>query len=248
MPHNASRVAESGRFPTTAWTVLEDIKSSPEAERTARKNQFIVRYWKSVFRFLRGRGYSVDRAEELTQDFFAMLLEDEDILGAQREKGRFRTFLLTLLKRFLSDQLDPARRRRQLSFEEQHVSIACLLTEEERSYEPAARQTPEDIFMRQWAVGLVAQVRQQVKELYEKRGQAEWYELFRLIQEPPPDEVPATQDELGARFGLNRDGVKYRLKDVKQSFWILFRARVKNEVGDVADVDVEIAELLQLFS
>jgi DNA-directed RNA polymerase specialized sigma24 family protein len=248
MPRDVYSVTESARFPTTAWTVLEEIKQSPAAERAARKNQFIVRYWKPVFRFLRGRGYSLDRAEELTQDFFAMLLEEQDILGAKRENGRFRTFLLTLLKRFLSDQLDPARRRRQESFEDQHVSIGSLLTDDERCYEPVANQTAEDIFMRQWAAGIVVQIRQAVKELYEKRGQAEWYELFRLTQEPRPGEPPVTQEELGARFGLKRDGVKYRLSEVKQSFLVLLRARVKNEVGDEADIDAEIGELLRLLS
>ena len=145
MPRDVSSAAKSDRFPTTAWTVLEAIKDSPVAERIARKNQFIVRYWKPVFRFLRVWGYSLDRAEELSQGFFAMLLEEEDILGAKREKGRFRTFLLTLLKRFLSDQLDPARQRRQMSFEDQHVSIGSLLTDEERLYKPTTSQTADDI-------------------------------------------------------------------------------------------------------
>ncbi len=152
-----------------------------------------------------------------------MLLEEEDILGARREKGRFRTFLLTLLKRFLSDQLDPARQRRQVSFEAQLVSISDLLTDEERLYEPAANQTADDIFMRKWAKELVEQVRQEVKELYEKRELAEWFELFRQSKDMVPGERPVTQEELGAPFGLNRDDVKYRLKDVKESFRVLLR-------------------------
>jgi RNA polymerase sigma-70 factor (ECF subfamily) len=238
----------SHRFPTTAWTALQEIRQAPAAERTAQKNSFIVRYWKPVFGFLRAGSYTLEQAEELTQAFFVDLLEGEDILGADPERGRFRTFLLTLLKRFLSDRFNPKRLPRQAVFESHFVPIASLISDEDRSYEPPTDETPDNVFMRKWARDLIEEVCQGVKDLFEKRGQPEYYELFTAAQEVIPGEEGTTQDELGARFGLTRDGVKYRLKIVKQAFLLRLRTEVRDQVGSDAEIDVEIGELLALLS
>jgi RNA polymerase sigma factor (sigma-70 family) len=247
MNSDESSLRASSRFPATAWTVLAEMKRSPAADRVELRNRFIVRYWKPVFRFLRAQRKSLDQAEEWTQAFFANLLEGDDILQADRTRGKFRTFLLTLLKHFLSDQLNPERQRQQVKFEEGMVSVGSLLTDDERSYEPPTHQTPEAVFMRKWAQELLARVQRQVKELYDKRGQPEVYELFAASQEHSPGCPKPTQEELGARFGLSRDEVKHRLEQVKQSFRVRLRAELRDQVGSDADIDAEIRELEMLL-
>jgi RNA polymerase sigma-70 factor (ECF subfamily) len=189
----------------------------------------------------------VEQAQEWTQSFFADLLEGDDLLKAERGRGKFRTFLLTLLKRFLSDHRNPERQRRQASFEEGMISIGSLLGDAERRYQAPTHQTPEMVFMRKLAQDLVALVQQQVKDLYDKRGQPEVYALFAASQEEQPGGGRLTQEELGARFGLDRDGVKYRLQQVKQSFLVRLRAEVRDQVYSDAEVDAEIGELMTLL-
>jgi RNA polymerase sigma-70 factor (ECF subfamily) len=238
----------SARFPTTAWAALEEMKATPEDERTEQRNRLIVNYWKPVFCFLRAWGRPHHQAEELTQEFFADLLGGDDILGADRAQGKFRTFLLTLLKRFLSDRLNPERRPRQQSFEEGVVAIGSLFTDAERPYEPPTHVTPDTEFMRKWVRGLLANVEQQVKDLYDKRGQPEMYELFRVAQDVKPGAPRPTQEELGAEFGLDAEGVKYRLRLVKQSFLVQLRTEVRKQVSSATEVDEEIAELFALLA
>lgn len=247
MPLLDSSASGPIRFPTTAWTALEEIKHSSQAERIDRRNRFIVQYYKPVFFFLRAHGHSVSGAEDWAQSFFTDLLTGDDFLQADRSRGKFRSFLLLLLKRFLSDHGNPDRRPRQQSFEEGFVSITSLLTEDDRSFEPPTHQTPEAAFMRQWARDLVAQVREQVQDLFAKRGQPEFYELFAASQDERPGQAKPTQEELGVRFGLDRDGVKYRLQQVKHAFLVKLRAAVRDQVGSDAEVDQEIGELLTLL-
>jgi RNA polymerase sigma-70 factor (ECF subfamily) len=237
----------SSGFPPTAWTALEKIKQSSAEERVERRNRFIEQYCKPVYYFLRAHRYSPDKAGEWTQAFFADLLGSEDFLKADRTRGLFRTFLLTLLKRFLSDQQNPARMPRQRFFEEGSVAISSFLTGEERSFEPPCHQTPETAFMRRWAQDLVASVKQQVKDLFDKRGQPQFYQLFEASQEEQPYGEKLTQEELGRRFDLDRDGVKYRLQQVKQAFMVKLRTAMRDQGCTEEEVDAEIGELLKLL-
>ncbi len=112
-----------------------------------------------VFYFLRARGYPLHRAEDLAQEFFLQFYQRGWIGRAEQQRGRFRTFLLTILTRFLSDQ-GPERCPRQRAFDEQLVTISVLLGDSDRSFEPPDNRTPEEIFMQQWARAVLARVQQ----------------------------------------------------------------------------------------
>ena len=94
----------SGRFPTTAWTMVRKAQDPQSPERLAAMNRCVAGYWRPVFYYLRARGHSFPQAEDVTQDFFMRFFEKNWIQPADPGRGRFRTFLLTILKRFLSDQ------------------------------------------------------------------------------------------------------------------------------------------------
>jgi RNA polymerase sigma-70 factor (ECF subfamily) len=246
--HNDPPASRDSRaFPTTAWAALAAITQAPESERSTRRNGFIERYWKPIFWFLRARGYAADQAEELTQAFFVDLLVGEDFLAANPERGKFRTFLLTLLKRFLSDRLNPSRRPRQDAFEAQLVSISGFLTDEERCCDPPTTLTPETVFLREWACALIARVHQQVQKWLEGKGRPDWYRLFLAARVTVPEENKLTQEELGALFGIDRDAVRYRLEIVRQAFDSKCRVEIRDQVGPDVDVEEEIRELLAVL-
>lgn len=173
-------------------------------------------------------------------------LERDWMRRADRARGRFRTFLLTVLVRFLSDR-GLRRGGRQMAFEQQLVSIASLISDAERSYEPPATETPETIFMRQWATDLVRTVRQRLKDLCAKKDHRVWYELFKAAHADSPGRSGPSQQALAIRFRLTREQVRYALEQVRQGFLVLLRAEVADQVGSEAEIDEEIRELLKLL-
>jgi RNA polymerase sigma-70 factor (ECF subfamily) len=109
-PENSCRmtVTPSAQFPTTTWNMVLAAKDRQSAGYLDAMNRCIAGYWKPVFYFVRSRGYPLERAEDLTQEFFLQFMDREWIRRADPQRGRFRTFLLTVLVRFLSES--PSRR------------------------------------------------------------------------------------------------------------------------------------------
>lgn len=131
-------------FPTTTWTAIHAAQDCQSPESVEALNRCVAAYWKPVFYFLRARGMSLQRAEDLTQEFFLQFLERGWIRRADQERGRFRTFLLTILTRFLADR-ETDRAPRQKRFDDRLVLVSALMTETERAFEPFDRypeQTP----------------------------------------------------------------------------------------------------------
>jgi len=162
---------------------------------------------------------------------------------ADPKRGRFRTFLLTVLTRFLADQR-PGRTARQKTFETQVVSIGSLIGDQERTYEPLVKETPETIFMKQWATGLMEMVLGQLRQFYENHERPAWYELFAAVHF---GNQPGSQQELAERFGLTRDQVRYALEVVQRRFVSMPRREVRDQVGSEEEVGDEIRELLALL-
>jgi RNA polymerase sigma-70 factor (ECF subfamily) len=233
--------APGGGFPTTAWTFIRAAQDPDHPEHVDALNQLITRYWRPVFYFLRARGHGLHAAEDLTQEFFARALERDWLRRADPQRGRFRTFLLTILVRFLSDRGD-CRGPRQQRFERGFVSVESLLQDDDRRYEPAGGEAPEAIFMRQWAVALVAEVRRRLKKLCRDRDRETWYDIFVAIHDGG-----ASQEETAACLGLSRDQVRYALEQVNRWLMVLLRAEVRDQVDSEADVGDEIRELLDLL-
>jgi DNA-directed RNA polymerase specialized sigma24 family protein len=154
MASDESPLRASGQFPSTGWTFIRRVQEQHPTGSDRDFDRFLGSYWKPVFYFLRARGLPLHEAEDVTQDFFARFLERDWLKRADQTRGRFRTFLLTLLNRFVSDR-GARRAPRQEVFDRTIVSVHSLLGDAERTYEPADGETPEAIFMRQWAESLV---------------------------------------------------------------------------------------------
>ena len=198
-------------------------------------NRFIAAYWKPVFYFLRVKGYPYHQAQDLTQEFFSRFLERDWLKKADPERGRFRNFLLAILKRFLSDQ-GPHRAPRQKQFEQGVVSIEKLISDEERSYEPATSETPEEVFMKRWAAALVQNVLEQLRQLCENEGHPVWYDVFIATHYPAASTQQVTQQALATRLGLTRDKVRYALEEAKKRFNQLLRGEIQGQVGSKATI------------
>jgi RNA polymerase sigma-70 factor (ECF subfamily) len=208
-------------------------------------NRLIATYWKPIFHYLRTRGHPAQDAEDLTQEFFLRFLQRGWLRPADPSRGRFRAFLLTLLKRFAHDQT--VRPKVQAQFEQQFVSIHSLMTDGDRAYEPPARQTPEEAFQEQWQADVLAAVRRNLRAYYEglvKPAERQRFEIFAAMHFLERGAEQPTQETLAARFQVSRDQVRYALKEVEQRYQRFLRQELRDQVHSEAEVDEEISVLL----
>jgi len=237
----------NGRFPTTSWAMLDEAKDIADADYRAAMNRFIASYWRPIHFYFRAKGYETNTAEDLTQEFLLRLLQRDWLHRADASRGRFRTFLLTVLTRFLADQRG-GRAPRQKQFDRSLVSISTLIGDCERSFEPPDNTTPEALFMSKWAHALLDEVCAELKSWCAGRGRPEWYQIFADHHFPPSEHQRETQDHLAARFQCSRDQIRYAIEQTNNQFINLFRTAVAEQVGSPADIDAEIQEIEQLLS
>ena len=152
--------SDSGDFAATRWTlVLSAARGSqtPRAAAAAAMAELCRIYWYPLYAFIRRRGHPAPEAEDLTQEFFARLLEKHFLAAVDREKGRFRTFLLMAVKRFLANEHDRAQAQKR-GGGLRIVPLEGLEPDTRYRLEPAETLTPERLFEQQWALTLLDQV------------------------------------------------------------------------------------------
>ncbi len=199
-------------------------------------------YWPAIHAYVRRTGQSPENARDLTQSFFAWLLDRGLIAVADRRRGRFRTFLLTLLQRFLADRHDHATALKR-GGGELLLSLDELADEEGRPTLPAdTGRSPEAEFDRRWALATLDNALRHLRAEAERAGQAG---LFAALQEHFGGGDPIqTLAEVGERFALGESAVKMRLSRWRARFRELIRQEVAQTVPSLADVDEEMRHLL----
>ena len=194
-------------------------------------------YWYPLYAFVRRRGFQPATAQDLTQAFFAHLLEGEHVQAADPERGRFRSFLLKSLQNFLSTE----RRRERAEKRGGGRAILPLdfqLGEERYSREPADTDTPERLFEYSWAVSVLRRAVDRLREEYEATGRGD---RFRALEGSLTGQPGETSDRLGMSAGAYRVAV-HRFR---QQFRELLRAEVGGTLDAGEDVDAELRMLLE---
>jgi RNA polymerase sigma-70 factor (ECF subfamily) len=232
------------RFPTTAWSCVRAAQDPGHPDFIAAMNRLIAAYWKPVFHYLRAAGQPAAQAEDLTQEFFLRFLTRGWLSPADAQRGQFRHFLCTLLKRFAYNQT--VRANKQEAFEQRFVSVHRLIQDSDRAYEPPARETPEEAFQKQWQAGVLGAVRRNLRAYYEglgKPAQRQRFAIFAAYHFVERSSEQPTQDALAARFGVSREVVRYALEEVGKRYERFLRQEVRDQVGTEADIEQELADL-----
>ncbi len=232
------------QFPPTQWTQVQLAARAEDSDAgRAALEALCGRYWPAIYGYLRRAGHASADAEDLTQGFFATLLEDKALLRADREGGhRFRSFLLAILKRFRVDQFrhaDAQKRGRG------KVVLACDFAEVERQYlsEADSALSPEAVYDRRWAAALLAAARQDLERELEKAGQgARFAELKRFLLEAGN---AATYAPVAARLGISGDSVVVAVSRLRERFRELVWRQVQATVAATEEVPAEWRHLFR---
>jgi len=233
--------ARRTRFETTRWSlVLAAGGDSPSAAHRALA-ALCEAYWYPLYAYVRRQGYAAEDARDLTQSFFALLLERHDVQDVRRERGRFRSFLLASLRHFL---LNDVVRRRALKRGGRHVSLSLELETAEGRYlcELVDRDTPETIFDRRWAETALNHVLQRMRQEWMDAGKGADFDRLKvcLMGETPEGGYHALAAELRSTEGAARVAV-HRLRR-------LFHRRLREEIaGTVLNDAVVDDEIRHLF-
>jgi RNA polymerase sigma-70 factor (ECF subfamily) len=234
--------APSQSFPTTLWTVVLHAGHDGAEQGRAALAQLCHAYWYPLYSFVRHRGYSPHDAEDLTQAFFAHLLEKRGLGRVDAEHGRFRTFLLASLKNFLANDWDRSHAQKR-GGAQSIVSLERDAGESRFQLEPSHDLTPERHFERQWAVTLLDQVLAALRAEYQADGNADVFEHLKGVL---TGEAGAYSD-IAARLGRSEGAIKVAVHRMRSRYRELTRARIAETVGE-ADVEDELRHLMAVLA
>jgi len=229
------------RFSTTAWTDVLATRGT-SSERGARAlEELCTKYWKPVYAFLRHRGRSPEEAADLVQDYFAEALKRDYFAGAERERGRFRTYVLATLRRFLSGHRPAKRRRRERSID---MIPPDVLSESARlARDIQGADNPEDLYAREWARALVAAAMDRLRAEQTDPRRRRYVDLFLARVEAAAAGQPASYAQLAERFDLSETDVTNFLHRGRRLYDAALRAELRGSVASDREVEEELAEL-----
>jgi hypothetical protein len=239
----------NGAFPTTHWTDVFGARSQDEPRRDVALGDLLGRYWKPVYCFLRCKGYDSEAAKDLTQGFFYEIVLGRGLIQqADRGKGRFRTFLLTSLSRYLVSvhRAEVAKQRMPEGGLVRMDGVEGL-----NIPHPVHCATPLDAFEYAWASALLDQVLADLAEKCRERDNATHWELFRArVLQPIMDNAkPPSLDHLCEKYGISKKAAASNMIfTVKRRFRAVLRRHVRQLVDSDAEVDEEIRHLMSVFS
>jgi RNA polymerase sigma factor (sigma-70 family) len=237
--------AQDGRvaFTTTHWSVvLEAQGESPAAQEALEKLCRI--YWRPIYSFVRRQGAGPEEAQDLTQGFFALLLERRDLRNVRKEKGRLRSYLLSALKHFLVDE-----RRRAMAIKrgkgERLIPLEELRADEQSCIEPGNPLTAERIYERRWASTLLDRVLRRLEEKYRARGNAALFDSFNQLLADEPG--TPSQADIAAQLGMTENAVSQAFHRFRQRYQSLLREEIAHTVATPGDIEDELRYLIAVI-
>lgn len=233
-----------GAFTTTHWSVVQAAGDSATPSGRNALATLCRIYWPPVYSYIRRRGKDTAEAEDLTQSFFAFLLEKKPFKVADKDRGRFRAFLLASVKNFLANEWDRAQALKR-GGGAQMVPLDFRSAESRYCVEPSHDATPERAFERSWAISVCDHVLVRLEQ--EMRGTGNERRFAELSPFVIGGNSKRTYVEAGTALGLGESAVKVAIHRMRRRFGALLREEIAQTVASSEDVDRELRKLLELI-
>ena len=232
-------------FATTHWSLVLSARDPASPQSAAALEKLSRAYWYPLYAYVRRRGYSPEDAQDLTQEFFARLLEKNWIAQADQSRGRFRSFLLLVMKRFLAVEWHKAHARKRAG------SRRCLplpLDTAETRYacEPVDTATPEQAFEKQWALTLLETVLSRLRADFERDGKGRLFEALKPCLLGSRELQPYA--ELAAALEMSEGAVKVAVHRLRERYRERLKAEIANTVASPADAAAELRHLFRVLA
>ena len=232
-------------FTTTNWSVVIEAQGQSPAAQEA-LDRLCRTYWQPIYGFVRRQGVKPEEAKDLTQGFFALLLERRDLETVRKEKGRLRSYLLTSLKHFLTNE-----RNRAMAIKrgegQRLIPLEDLRECERAGFEPSETLAPDQIYERRWALSVLDQVLGQLGNEYRATGPAA-AGLFDRLQKSLTDEPDRPSPADTAReFGMTESAVRQASYRMRQRYRQLLREEIAHTVLAAGDVEDELRHLVTVL-
>ena len=239
---HGSEAQAAGHFVTTRWSqVVAAGRPTDSTHARAALEQLCQSYWYPLYAYVRRQGHAPHDAQDLTQAFFARLLERNALGAADRERGRFRSFLLATLKNFLRDEWDKLRAQKR-GGGQAVISLDAGDAESRYALEPADTLTADRIFERRWAMLLLDRALERLRAEHETAGKLAQFEPLKASLAGSRESQPYS--ELATQLGLSEGAVKVAVHRLRQRYREVIRAEIAETVASEAEVESELRHLM----
>jgi RNA polymerase sigma-70 factor (ECF subfamily) len=236
-------------FQTTLWSEIRNAETNDMTRRRIIIDNLLKMYWKPVYCYLRHKGYDNESAKDLTQGFFHEIVLGHNLIQqADQTRGRFRTFLLTVLNRYITDVY-----RRDTAKKRQSADAVVPLDPANLPYLPAKQLEagPEEVFYYAWASNLLDEVLAEVKDEYYSTGKSAYWEVFNAKVLAPILEStkPPSLSNICAKYGIERQSkASNMIVTVKRRFRVILKRHIRQFVQSDLEVEEEFRDLLTILS
>lgn len=229
-----------GSFRSTLWTLVLRAKDPAAPDRRKALEELIQAYWKPAYFFIRRRGYDRERSKDIVQGYFTALLERNLLQYLDRDRGKFRTFLLTTLQHYVSDERDRERAQKR-GGGRPVLSLDFAGAESDMSREPETAESPEDVFRRDWARRVMSRALDLVRTEFLGAGKSLDFEALRLSL----GGEALSYTEVAQRLGIQEADARQRAHRARTRY----REAILEVIRSYSEGEEEARdELMELFS
>jgi RNA polymerase sigma-70 factor (ECF subfamily) len=233
-------------FATTHWSVVLAAGAGDSVPSQVALETLCRCYWYPIYVYVRRKGHGPDEAEDLTQEFFSQLIAKEHLRLVDRSKGKFRSFLLAVLDHFLARERSRAHRQKR-GGQFRFVSLDEPKLEDRYALEPVdGHGTPEEIFLRQWALALLRTSMDRLKSECAAEGKQELFGVVRRLMSR--EHVGEAYAGVAARLGMSEGAVRVAVHRLRHRFGELLREEIAPTVASNAEVEEELRYLMRVVS
>jgi DNA-directed RNA polymerase specialized sigma24 family protein len=231
-------------FTTTHWSVIIAARDAASPASTAALQRLCRTYWPPVYAFIRREGFGADDSKDLTQEFLSRLVHKEWLTHLKHQDGRFRNFLLTVVKHFLSDERDRANAQKR-GGGKPLISIDACHEEERDSLVCTSTFTPQEIFERRWAETVMTEAAERLRRSYAARGKSALFEQLKDLQ--PGEHGERSYAQIAATLGMSEQAMKNAVLTFRRRYAQCLRDEIAQTVSNPAEVEEELRHLMSLF-